>query len=289
MEAFLLDHQQDIFSGVFYGSIILFAIAEFLYPRLKAYYGIGRRWSTNLGLAAVNLPIAAIVIPISSIIMATQAQENGWGLMNIMSVPLWLALPVSVLSLDMFKYWEHRLLHGIPLLWRMHVIHHADLDIDFTTSVRHHPFEATLVAIITPLLVLAAGVPVVAVIVFQILAAISAVYTHANIRYPDWFDNALRLVLVTRYVHLVHHSAKREETDSNFGGVFLFWDRMFGTYKAKPAAGLDEVTVGVEYFRTPRDLVIDRVLMMPFLVPRNSVLPATAGNSADSLTEPPAP
>lgn len=287
MESLLVDHQQDLYGVVFYGTIIFFAVVEFLFPRLKPEFSVLPRWSSNLGLGLIGVLMAGFVIPVGTLTAAEYSRTEGWGLMNQTALPLWLTLPVGVLVLDLVKYWEHWLLHRVPLLWRLHVVHHADLDVDFTTGFRHHPFEALAVAVALPLTVLAAGVPPVAVIAFQIMAAFAAIYTHANIRYPLALEKALRLVLMTRYAHLVHHSAKRAETDSNYGQVFLFWDRLFGTYRAEPDAGVDGITTGVEYFRSARDLVIDRVLTMPFRVPKTAAAPSS-DKPEDPLPEPPA-
>lgn len=267
MESLLVGLEREIHATVLYGALILFAVIEFVMPRLSAQHGIAARWSTNLGLGLGNGLLFGVLLPMGMVALALHVQSLGWGLMNRVSLSPWLALPLGVLALDLVKYWEHRLFHRIRLLWRLHVAHHADLDVDFTTGFRHHPLEALAAMVAVPLAILALGPSPVAVLVFQLLAVAAAIFTHANIRYAPWLDRVLRLAFVTHDAHLVHHSASRKETDSNFGLIFLFWDRIFGTYRAEPTGGLDGFTLGVEYFREPEELRLDRVLTMPLRVP----------------------
>lgn len=268
MASSLIDHQQDLYAAVFYGSLIVFALGEFLLPRVRSRHGVGARWSTNFVLMAASFLLGRFVLPIGGIAFALYVASRGWGLMHLVALPLWLTLPAGILLLDLSTYWVHRLSHVVPLLWRAHVVHHADLDVDFTTGFRHHPFESLITAAAQLATILLLGIGPVAVLLYDMLATASAFYTHANIRLHPALDRLLRLIIVTRDAHVVHHSARRAETDSNFSQVFLFWDRLFGTYCKAPADGLDGMTEGLEYFREPRDLVIDRTLTMPFRVPR---------------------
>jgi len=165
--------------------------------------------------------------------------------------------------LDAIIYFQHRLFHAVPALWRLHRMHHADLDFDVTTALRFHPVEILLSMVIKLAAVVALGAPPVAVLLFEVLLNASAMFNHANLRLPRWLDAPLRLVLVTPDMHRVHHSAIRVETDSNYGFSLACWDRLFGTYRAEPAAGHDGMTIGLERFREAEELRLDRMLTQP--------------------------
>lgn len=267
MDHFILSHYEGALSTAFYGSIILLALAEFVWPWRTSRHSLISRWSSNFGLGVIQLVLARILVPIGLFKLSIEAQQHGWGLFNLVPIPGLIALVVGVLLLDLLKYAEHRVSHAVPILWRAHVVHHADLEIDFTTGFRHHPIEVILTAVPSAVVVLAFGLSPAAVAVFQILAVTVAVWTHVNVRLPAWLDRALRQVVVTPEMHIVHHSAHRIETDSNYGIVFPWWDRMFRTYRAQSQDGPTTMPIGLEYFRTPGDLRLDRCLTMPFRVP----------------------
>jgi sterol desaturase/sphingolipid hydroxylase (fatty acid hydroxylase superfamily) len=283
-----MENQQDVFAGLFYGSIILFAVIELLLPKVPLRHGIGARWSTNIVLGLTNIVAIGLIVPIGSVALSLYVEGEGWGLMNWLPVPGWLAVIVGILAMDIGKYAEHWLMHQVPFLWRLHAVHHSDLDADFTTGFRHHPLEALVSAVTAPAVILLMGVPPLGVVIFLSLAAISSIYTHANVRYHRTIDRVLRVLFMTRDAHVVHHSAHREETNSNYGQVFLFWDRLFGTYRAAPKEGLNDITIGLEYFREPRDLWIHNVLTMPFRVPRSG-LTAPVSESEPEPDKQPAP
>jgi sterol desaturase/sphingolipid hydroxylase (fatty acid hydroxylase superfamily) len=182
------------------------------------------------------------------------------GLLNALVLPGLLTVVASVLLLDLLKYWEHRLIHRLPLLWRFHVVHHADLDVDFTTTFRHHPLEVAFSLMVSGAAIFLFGLSPLGVLSSSILASVVPTLSHANIRWHTTADRMLRAVFMTRDAHAVHHSARKEETNSNFSLVFIWWDRLFGSYRKAPAGGLDDYEVGVEHFRTSRDLALDRVL-----------------------------
>jgi sterol desaturase/sphingolipid hydroxylase (fatty acid hydroxylase superfamily) len=265
--------------AAFYGSLALFALIERILPRRKDRYSFMVRWGSNFFLLTLELLIAWVLVPGGLIVLAAYAQTQGWGLLNSLSLESGL-LPViaTVLLWDLVKYWEHRLLHRIPWFWRAHVVHHADLDVDFTTTLRHHPFEVLLSLVVGAIAVVTLGLSPLGIFVFSILAPVVATMSHANIRWNKTVDKWLRLLIMTRDAHAVHHSALRKETDSNYSVVFIWWDYLFGTYRAAPEQGLDRFDVGVEYFRTPQDLTVARVLTMPFRIPKDlpSSSPATA-------------
>ena len=184
--------------------------------------------------------------------------------MNALAAPAWVAVPVSVLLLDLAIYLQHVAFHAVPVLWRLHRMHHSDLDIDVTTGLRFHPIEIVLSMGIKLAVVAALGAPALAVLVFEVLLNATSMFNHANLRLPPTMDRALRWILVTPDMHRVHHSVVVAETNSNYGFSLPWWDRLFGTYRDQPAAGHDGMTIGIERFRTDRDLWLDRMLLQPF-------------------------
>jgi sterol desaturase/sphingolipid hydroxylase (fatty acid hydroxylase superfamily) len=185
-------------------------------------------------------------------------------LFNVVAVPPSIGLVASVILLDLAIYFQHVLFHALPLLWRLHRMHHADLDIDVSTGLRFHPVEILLSMVIKFAMVIALGAPAIAVLVFEILLNATSMFNHSNVRIPDTFDRLLRLFVVTPDMHRVHHSVLSRETNSNFGFNLPWWDRLFGTYRAQPAAGHEAMIIGIEQFRDPRELGLDRMLLQPF-------------------------
>lgn len=195
--------------------------------------------------------------------MAVLAAGNGWGLLNALAVPAWLAVPLAILALDLAIYFQHVLFHAVPLFWRLHRMHHADLEFDVTTGIRFHPVEILLSMGLKLGVVAALGAPPLAVLVFEIVLNASSLFNHANIALPGRLDALLRLVVVTPDMHRVHHSVHPSETNSNFGFNLAVWDRIFGTYTAQPREGHEGMTVGLHSFRSLRELWLDRMLLQP--------------------------
>jgi sterol desaturase/sphingolipid hydroxylase (fatty acid hydroxylase superfamily) len=196
--------------------------------------------------------------------VAALAAERGMGLLNLFHVPHPLAILLSVLALDLAIYLQHLMFHAVPLFWRLHRVHHADLDFDVTTGARFHPIEIGLSMLIKFAVILALGPPAVAVLVFEMLLNASSMFNHGNVRFPAAIDRVLRRVVVTPDMHRVHHSIDPRETNSNFGFSLPWWDRLFGTYRAEPQAGHEAMTIGIDRFRAPRELWLDRMLLQPF-------------------------
>lgn len=267
MSEYLLEHEQDLRSAIFYGAIIVIALWEFFLPRRALGHGLLVRWSSNLAVGVFNLLFITLALPVGAMGIAFWVESHGWGLLNLLSLPAWLAMALAVLGMDLIKYLEHRVFHAVPLLWRLHQVHHADLDVDFTTAYRHHPFEVMFSGLVFIASVFLLGAPALAVLLYQMTAAAVSTLVHGNLRLAMPLDGALRCAIVSPDMHIVHHSSVRRETDSNFALVFAFWDRLFGTYCARPAAGIQGMTIGLEYFRKARDLRIDRLLAMPFIRP----------------------
>ena len=237
---------------------------EFLAPRRAWAVGRGPRWTNNLGILVVDVLAVRVLIPTAAVGAALFAAGRGWGLFHLAGLPLALAAVLGFLILDLVIYGQHVVFHKVPVLWRLHRMHHADLDIDVTTGVRFHPFEILISLSIKIATVIAFGIPAVAVLVFEVVLNATAMFNHANVSMPAALDRVLRLLVVTPDMHRVHHSILRSETDSNFGFNLPWWDRLFGTYRAAPQAGHQGMTIGLPIFRNPHELRVDRLLTQPF-------------------------
>ncbi|MDQ0313801.1 sterol desaturase family protein [Amorphus orientalis] len=264
MPDLILAHEPAIRLAIFASVLAAMAIWEVAAPRRRLEIPRVLRWSNNLALVVVDTLVLRLVFPMLAVGLAVLAAERGWGLFNLVDVPVWLAFAVSLLVLDLSIYGQHVLFHAVPALWRVHRMHHADLDIDVTTALRFHPIEIALSMGIKLALVALLGVPAVAVVVFEVVLNGMAMFNHANVRLPAGLDRVLRLAVVTPDMHRVHHSIERRETDSNYGFNLSVWDRLFGTYTAQPRAGHEGMTIGIGLFRTRRDLWLDRLLIQPF-------------------------
>ena len=237
---------------------------ELAAPRRRLAIGRGRRWPSNLGIWIVDAALVRILVPTAAVGAALYAAGEGVGLLHWLQLRLSVAFLLGFLALDLIIWAQHVAFHKIPWLWRLHRMHHADLDFDVTTGVRFHPFEILISLAIKIAAVLVFGIPPVAVIAFEVVLNATSMFNHSNARMPAWLDRALRLVVVTPDMHRVHHSIVRAETDSNFGFNLPWWDWLFGTYRRAPAAGHDGMTIGIPQFRDPGELRIDRMLTQPF-------------------------
>jgi sterol desaturase/sphingolipid hydroxylase (fatty acid hydroxylase superfamily) len=259
-------HEPVIRLGCFVGVLLLMALWEFLAPRRRLTVARPVRWASNLGLVALDALAVRFLVPLGAGGLALLAAERGWGVLNNVALPAWLAVALSVMALDLAIYLQHVLFHAVPLLWRLHMVHHADLDFDATTGVRFHPVEILLSLGIKLGAVVLLGAPALAVLLFEVLLNATSVFNHGNVQLPRWLDRALRLVVVTPEMHRVHHSGVPRETNSNFGFNLPWWDWLFGTYRAQPAQGHEGMTIGLEQFRDER--VADRLhwmLALPIL------------------------
>jgi sterol desaturase/sphingolipid hydroxylase (fatty acid hydroxylase superfamily) len=242
------------------------ALWEFSAPRRALTQSKAMRWLVNLELVVINTVLLRLLFPAAAVGMALFAQAQGWGVFNVVEAPYWLAVAVCIAALDFFIWLQHVIFHAIPALWRLHRVHHADLDFDVTTGLRFHPLEILLSMLIKFAVIALLGPPVLAVIAFEVLLNATSMFNHGNVRLPLALDRVLRLVVVTPDMHRVHHSVEEDETNSNFGFNLPWWDRLFGTYHAQPRAGHDGMTIGISTFRDPRQC--DRLwgmLRMPFV------------------------
>ncbi len=261
----VLDNEPLIRLGFFAGILVIVLAWEAAVPRRRRAFSRWRRWPSNFGIVAFNTVVARLLFPTAAVGMAWFAAERGWGLFNAVEVPYPVAVVASVVALDFVIYLQHVLFHAVPALWRLHRMHHADLDIDVTTGARFHPIEIVLSMVIKLAAVAVLGAPAVAVVVFEVLLNATAMFNHGNIRIPGEVDRLLRWVLVTPDMHRAHHSIVPCETNSNFGFSLPWWDRLLGTYRAQPAAGHDGMTIGIEQFREQKYLRLDWLLVQPFL------------------------
>jgi sterol desaturase/sphingolipid hydroxylase (fatty acid hydroxylase superfamily) len=237
---------------------------EVLRPRRALVAGRGARWPSNIGIVLVDALVVRVLLPTAAVGAALYAAGNGWGLLRLLELRLSVASILGFLALDLAIYVQHVVFHRVPLLWRVHRMHHADLDVDVTTGLRFHPIEILISLAIKIAVVLALGIPAVAVLAFEVVLNATSMFNHSNAALPTWLDRVLRFVLVTPDMHRVHHSVVRRETDSNFGFNLPWWDRVFGTYRAEPEAGHAGMTIGLPIFRDARELRLDRLLTQPF-------------------------
>ncbi|MBX9776780.1 MAG: sterol desaturase family protein [Xanthobacteraceae bacterium] len=241
-----------------------FALWELLAPRRRLSLGRARRWPGNLGILVVDIVTVRVLLPTAAAGASLYAAGSGIGLLHYLNLRLSVAALLGFLALDLVIYAQHVVFHKVPVLWRLHRMHHADLDIDVTTGVRFHPIEILISLLIKIAVILALGIPVVAVILFEVVLNVTSMFNHSNASMPAWLDRALRFIVVTPDMHRVHHSILRHETDSNFGFNLPWWDRLFGTYRAQPERGHTGMTIGIPMFRDPRELRIDRMITQPF-------------------------
>ncbi len=249
--------------GAFIGVFALLALWETIAPLRRRSIGRTRRWPGNLGVTIIDAVVVRILFPAAAAGMALTAEARGWGLLNQIALPDWASIFIAVVALDLILYAQHVLFHAVPGLWRLHRMHHADLDLDVTTGVRFHPVEIVLSMLIKFAAVVALGVPILAVLIFEIVLNAAAMFNHSNIRLGSGVDRVLRLVLVTPAMHHVHHSVVRRETDSNYGFCLPWWDHLFKTYRRRPEAGYAAMTIGLAGFRDPGELRLDRMLIQP--------------------------
>jgi sterol desaturase/sphingolipid hydroxylase (fatty acid hydroxylase superfamily) len=260
-----MDHELVIRLSFFLGVFGLVAFWEIIAPRRVLVTPKAGRWFANLVIVALNPLAVRLLFPVLPTGMAILAQERHWGLLNSVDMPYWLSVAIGAVALDFAIYLQHVLFHAIPLLWRLHMVHHADMDIDVTTGLRFHPIEIVLSMAIKLMTIVLLGAPVPAVIIFEVALNATAMFNHSNIRLPLGVDGILRLFVVTPDMHRVHHSVIIRETNSNYGFNFPWWDRLFGTYEAQPARGHEGMTIGLAQFRDPRRLNLLRLLALPFV------------------------
>lgn len=240
------------------------ALWEWLAPRRVQAIHRRIRWPNNLGISALNTGVLRIIFPTAGVGMAIFAAAHSWGVLNIVNPPPWIAVVLSIVLLDLAIYAQHAAFHAVPFLWRLHRMHHADLEFDVTTGLHFHPIEIILSMVIKLAVISGLGAPALGVLIFELLLNATSMFNHGNVRLATAVDRILRWAVVTPEMHRVHHSIVRRETDSNYGFNLPWWDRLFGTYRAQPAAGHEAMTIGIPQFRDPAELRLDRLLLQPF-------------------------
>ncbi len=265
MADLILKYEPVIRLGCFLGILILMALWEVLAPRRPPTVSKLNRWGSNLGLVAIDTLSLRLLLPAAAVSAAFVSRQQGWGLLNHLSLPTGWSLVLGMAGLDFTIYLQHAMFHFIPAFWRLHRVHHTDLDFDVTTGIRFHPIEIILSMLIKMAAVVLLGASALAVILFEILLNATSLFNHGNVRLPRALDRVLRLFVVTPEMHRVHHSVLIKEYNSNFGFNLPWWDRLLGTYRDQPSAGHEGMTIGLAPYRDPSRLHLGWLLILPFM------------------------
>lgn len=266
VEDVLLRQEPLIRFTAFFGVLVAMALWERVAPSRPLSVSKPLRWFSNLGLVVLNTVLLRALFPLAAVGVAAIATDQGWGLFNVIAVPFWLAVLLSVIALDLVVYLQHVMFHALPSLWRLHRVHHADRDFDVTTGLRFHPIEIGLSMGIKIAAIVLLGAPALAVLIFEVLLNATAMFNHGNVSLPPRLDRLLRLVVVTPDMHRIHHSILVEETNSNYGFNLPWWDYLLGTYRDRPALGYQGMTIGLaDYQTTLRVEQLPWMLLMPFV------------------------
>jgi sterol desaturase/sphingolipid hydroxylase (fatty acid hydroxylase superfamily) len=260
----IMPGEQVIRLVFFFGVLAVVAVWEVIAPRRTLTDNKGRRWFANLSMVVIDTAVVRLLLPVFPVGLALMAQERGWGILNNIILPNWIKIALAVVALDFVIYLQHVLFHFLPVFWRIHRMHHTDLDIDVTTGNRFHPLEIMISSIIKLAAVTLIGPPALAVIIFEVVLNATSQFNHGNIMIPEKPDRWLRLVMVTPDMHRVHHSVIPRETNSNFGFNLPWWDRLCGTYRSQPEQGHTGMSIGLKEFRNPEMLTLSRLLVQPF-------------------------
>ncbi len=263
---FVMQHEKTIRMSFFFGMLAVMGLWEILAPRRALTVSKTVRWVNNLGLVFLNSFILRLLFPAAAVGVAVVCAERGWGVFNVYDAPYAVAVLVSIIAMDMVIYLQHVMVHAVPLLWRLHRVHHADPDFDVTTGARFHPIEIVLSMLIKFATIVLLGPPVVAVVIFEILLNATAMFNHSNVRLHPAVDKVLRWFVVTPDMHRVHHSVEDDEANSNFGFNLPWWDRLFGTYRAQPRAGHENMKIGIHKYHDPKQVSwLPGMLWLPFV------------------------
>jgi len=263
---FIASNEVPIRLGFFVGIFVIVAFWELLAPKRALTVSKAVRWLNNIGIVVLNTIILRLLFPAAAVGVAAFVSAQGWGILNYYQVPALVAVVLSVVAMDFIIYLQHIMVHAVPALWRLHRVHHADLDYDVTTGARFHPVEIILSMLIKFATILVLGPPVVAVIIFEVLLNATSMFNHGNVSLPKNIDRILRWIVVTPDMHRVHHSVEDDETNSNFGFNLPWWDRLFGTYRDRPRAGHQGMTIGIHHYRDPKQVErLPGMLMLPFI------------------------
>jgi sterol desaturase/sphingolipid hydroxylase (fatty acid hydroxylase superfamily) len=267
MTSWLVENAQWVRLGAFATIFSAMAVWEILQERRELRTSKRSRWTANIGIIVTDSLVLRLVFPMGAIGIGYLAGDLGWGLFNAVSVPYWLAIVLSFIALDFVVWLQHVVFHAVPALWKVHMMHHADLDFDVTTGTRFHPIEMVISMGIKAAAILLLGAPVVAILIFEVLLNGTSMFNHANINIPKPVDRVLRLFVVTPDMHRVHHSVEPKETNTNFGFNLPWWDYLFGTYRDQPEAGHQGMNIGLKQLRDPDKNTYLHLLVLPFVDP----------------------
>lgn len=265
MNDYILQHEPAIRLVSFILILTLMVLWETLAPRRRPSEARARHLGRNLAVTFIDAAVVRLFVPMLPVALAALAALRGWGLFNALTWPTWLEVALAIVFFDFAIYYQHRLFHEVPLLWRLHKVHHSDLDFDTSTGVRFHPVEILLSLAIKSVLVVVLGPAPVAVLLFEVILNATALFNHGNVRLPEWLDYVLRWLLVTPDMHRVHHSIVGRETNSNYGFNVPWWDRWLGTYRAQPQAGHEAMHIGIDEYRRREQTTLGKLLLMPFV------------------------
>ena len=263
MGEYLVEHSGTLLPWTLIAVLLFAAIIEALVPRRPETSDLPGRWFTNLSFAVISMLISQLFVRLTLVIAALWAQVEGIGLLPLLDLGIWPTVGITILVMEFANYVLHRLFHTVPWMWRCHAIHHTDVEVDFTTAYRHHPFEVIIMSLVGIPLVFLLGLDPLAVIVYQVLGIISAVLTHTNLYIPEPVEKILRIFIVTPDFHRLHHSSERIHTDSNYGALLPWFDRMFGTETRRSFADHKYMELGLEYMREPSESRLDHLLVLP--------------------------
>ena len=279
--SWILNHEPAVRLGAFLGVFVVMALWELVGGRRQLTTEKGARWFANLGITVMNTVVVRLIFPTAAVGLAVLAVDRGWGMLNQLTAPHALKIVAGVMLLDLAIYLQHVMFHAVPVLWRLHMVHHADVDFDVTTGLRFHPVEIVLSMLIKLAVILVLGPPVVAVLIFEVLLNATAMFNHGNVRLAPSLDRVVRWFVVTPDMHRVHHSVVLRETNSNFGFNLPWWDRLLGTYRAQPVAGHEGMTIGLEQYQEQRRQTLPWLLVQPF-VGRTGEYPVGGGGHGRS-------
>ncbi|MEE9422542.1 MAG: sterol desaturase family protein [Gammaproteobacteria bacterium] len=268
-EKFIITNETLLRLSFFFGLFAVMALWELIAPCRKLQVSKPLRWSSNVALVVVNSIVIRILFPTAAVGVALFVAQRGWGLFNYLDAAPVVAIILSVVLLDLAIWMQHVAVHYIPLLWRLHRVHHADLDFDVTTGARFHPLEIIFSMLVKFAVIILLGPPAVAVVIFEIILNATSMFNHSNVQLPARLDKIVRWFMVTPDMHRVHHSIIRAETNSNFGFNLPWWDRLFGTYRAQPQAGHLGMQIGIPEFSDPKWCSkLPGMLWIPFISSR---------------------
>jgi sterol desaturase/sphingolipid hydroxylase (fatty acid hydroxylase superfamily) len=281
---YLLLHQGLVYTGSYFAAFSLVALWEAISPRRRLTQPMGLRWCANIAITVINIYFTRLLFPLAPVFVALYASEHHFGLFNVLDVPVLVSLAASFALLDLSNWTFHHLEHRVRLLWRLHAVHHSDPDYDFSTALRFHPLEALLTVVVESLVILLIGAPAIAVLCYKVVQVFMAAFAHGNLKLPVRADRQLRKLLVTPDLHRIHHSASPRETNSNYGGITPWWDRVFGTYVAQPLAGHENLVMGLDGMQNIESVKLHRMLLQPFTGNQPWLFPVTrlSSNSANS-------